>query len=130
MGLRVAVFMTKVFARFARRAGLGRAELVRAAELVALGRWDADLGGGVFKQRIARRGGGKSGGYRTLVLFKIGGHSFFVHGFAKNERANIAVRELDALKGLARVLLGLDDEAIRRSIGAGEIEELAPDGEN
>lgn len=97
-----------------------------SSALLSLWRW----GGGVFKQRIARRGSGKSGGYRTLVLFRLGAHSFFVHGFAKNERANIAVREVDALKGLARVLLGLDDLAIRRSIEAGEIEELAPDGED
>ncbi len=79
------VFCTKEFVRFARKAGLGNDALLEAAIAVASGRWDADLGGGVFKQRIAREGGGKSGGFRTIVLFMIGGHSFFVHGFAKNE---------------------------------------------
>ena len=38
---------------------------------------DADLGGGVFKQRVARKGEGKSGGLRTII-FKAGGHTFFV----------------------------------------------------
>ena len=49
-------------------------------------------GGGVFKQRIAREGGGKSGGFRTIILFKVGGHSFFVEGFAKNEKTNVTPR--------------------------------------
>jgi hypothetical protein len=47
------------------------------------------LGGGVIKQRVARNGGGKSGGFRTLILFRIGSLAFFVHGFAKNEQANM-----------------------------------------
>jgi hypothetical protein len=50
---------------------------------------DADLGGGVIKQRVARSGGGKSGGFRTLILFRIGSLTFFVHGFAKNEQVNM-----------------------------------------
>jgi hypothetical protein len=50
---------------------------------------DADLGGGVIKQRIARRGAGKSGGFRALILFKAGERAFFVHGFAKSDRDNI-----------------------------------------
>ena len=78
----MGVYKTKSFSKFARKADLGSAELLEAAKAVASGRWDADLGGGVFKQRIAREGGGKSGGYRTIILFKVGGHSFFVHGFA------------------------------------------------
>jgi len=49
----------------------------------------ADLGGGVIKQRIARPGQGKSGGFRMLIAFKAGAGAFFVHGFAKNERDNI-----------------------------------------
>lgn len=85
----MSVYRTKEFSRFARKAELGNAELLEAAKAVASGQWDADLGGGVFKQRIAREGGGKSGGFRTIILFKVGGHSFFVYGFAKNEKANI-----------------------------------------
>ena len=78
----MSVYQTKEFAKFARKPDLGNAELLEAAKAVASGLSDADLGGGVFKQRIAREGGGKSGGFRTIILFKVGGHSFFVHGFA------------------------------------------------
>lgn len=68
----VSVYKTKEFSKFARKADLGGAELLEAAKAVASGQSDADLGGGVFKQRIARQGGGKSGGFRTIILFKVG----------------------------------------------------------
>lgn len=72
-------FKTKAFKRFADKAGISDVALCRAVT-------DADLGGGATKQRIARSGQGKSGGFRTLIVFKAGTRAIFVHGFAKNER--------------------------------------------
>ena len=69
---------------------------------------DADLGGGVIKQRIARRGGGRSGGFRTILLFRRGELAFFVHGFAKSNQENIRRKELSGLKSLADEYLALD----------------------
>jgi hypothetical protein len=126
----MSVYKIKEFSKFARKADLGSAELLEAAKAVASGQWDADLGGGVFKQRIAREGGGKSGGFRTIILFKVGGHSFFVHGFAKNQMANITPKELKALKTLASTFLGLDAEALEKASAAGEIAEVRNDGED
>ena len=126
----MSIYKTKEFSKFARKAGLGSAELLEAARALASGQWDADLGGGVFKQRIAREGGGKSGGFRTIILFKVGGHSFFVHGFAKNEKANITPKELKALKTLASTFLGFDVEALKTASAAGEIAEVKNDGED
>jgi hypothetical protein len=126
----MSVYKTKEFSRFARKADLGNGALLEAARAVASGRWDADLGGGVFKQRIAREGGGKSGGFRTIILFKVGGHSFFVHGFAKNAKANVTPNELKALKALASTFLGLDAEALAKASAAGEIAEVTNDGED
>ncbi|HEX7761152.1 MAG TPA: type II toxin-antitoxin system RelE/ParE family toxin [Caulobacteraceae bacterium] len=126
----MSVYKTKEFSKFARKADLGSAELLEAAKAVASGQWDADLGGGVFKQRIAREGGGKSGGFRTIILFKVGGHSFLVHGFAKNEKANITPKELKALKRLAVTFLGLDAKALEKASAAGEIAEVTGDGED
>lgn len=116
----MTVLMTKVFARFARKASLADASLAKAAADVAAGEFDADLGGHVYKQRVARSGGGKSGGFRTIILFKVGGHSFFAHGFAKNEKANITAKELKALKKLAEVLLAMSEADIDKGIAAGE----------
>ena len=80
--------------------------------------------------KFAREGGGKSGGFRTIILFKVGGHSFFVHGFAKNEKANITPKELKALKTLASTFLGFDVEALKTASAAGEIAEVKNDGED
>ncbi|WP_231792292.1 MULTISPECIES: type II toxin-antitoxin system RelE/ParE family toxin [Sphingomonas] len=121
--------MTKTFARFARKAGLADVSLAKAAAEVAAGEFDADLGGHVYKQRVARAGGGKSGGFRTIILFKVGGHSFFAHGFAKNEKANLTAKELKALRKLAEVLLALSDADIDKGITAGEFVKVEDDDE-
>jgi hypothetical protein len=121
----MTVYVTKEFARFARKAGLVDAKLLQAAGDVAKGQYDADLGGGVFKKRVAREGGGKSGGFRTIILFKVGGHSFFAHGFAKNTKANVSTNELKALKQLANVLIGFSDEQLRAAKAAGELSEVS-----
>jgi hypothetical protein len=85
---------------------------------------DADLGGGVVKQRIARKGGGKSGGFRTIILFRVGERAFFVHGFAKNEQDNIRDDELAAFRLLAAEMLAYDDEALAKAIGNGTLTEV------
>jgi hypothetical protein len=60
--------------------------LVTAIKRAEVGRIDADLGGGVIKQRLAKPARGKSGGYRMLVLFRYGKRAVFVIGFAQNDR--------------------------------------------
>lgn len=125
----MTVLMTKTFARFARKAGLADVSLAKAAAEVAAGEFDSDLGGHVYKQRVARTGGGKSGGFRTIILFKVGGHSFFAHGFAKNEKANVTAKELKALRKLAEVLLALSDADIDKGITAGEFVKVEDDDE-
>jgi len=118
------VLMTKAFARFARKAGLTSTKLVEATLDVAAGRFDADLGGNVYKQRIARAGGGKSGGFRAIILFEAGGHSFLAHGFAKNERANVSAKELKALKLLAKLYLAYSAGEIAAAVAGGALIEV------
>jgi len=88
---------------------------------------DADLGGGVIKQRVARSGGGKSGGARALILYKKGERAYFVHGFAKNDRDNIDSSELAALKKLASEMLAYDDKAIAQAVEFGTLTEVMCD---
>ena len=121
------IFKNRPFARFARKAGLSDAALLKAVRDAERGLVDADLGGGVIKQRIARPGGGKSGGFRTIVLFRSGTRAFFVHGFAKNEQANIRDDELAAFRMLAAELLNYQDEAIARAMSAGVLIEVKDD---
>ena len=121
------VFKTKSFARFANKAIIDDSALCRAVRNAERGLIAADLGGGVIKQRIARGGQGKSGGFRTLIVFRAGARSFFVHGFAKNDRDNIEIDELAALKKLAAELLAYDDRAIARAMASGVLVEVTFD---
>ncbi len=82
---------------------------------MARGLVDAELGGGVVKQRIARQWGGKSGGFRTIIFFKIGERAYFVHGFAKNEQDNIRDDELAAFRLLAAEMLAYDEGALAKA---------------
>jgi hypothetical protein len=123
------VFKNKPFARFARKAGLADKTLLKAIKDAEQGLVGADLGGGVLKQRVAREGGGKSGGFRTIILFRLGERAFFVHGFAKSERDNIRDDELAAFKLLAAALLAYDDAALATAVAAGVLVEVKGDDE-
>jgi hypothetical protein len=101
--------------------------LCRAIADIGEGRIDADLGGGVFKQRIARSGGGKSGGFRALILIKLAQRAFFIDGFAKSERDNIRDDELLALRKLAGELLAYDDAALAKVLATGFFTEVMCD---
>ena len=122
------LFKTKSFARFAKKAGIGDSELRGAVDAAERGLVAADLGGGVIKQRIARRGKGKSGGFRTLIVFRLGTRAVFVHGFAKSAQDNVAADELVALKMLAAELLAYDDKDIARAVESGILLEVKRNG--
>ena len=121
-------FKTKPFARFAGREGIVDARLCEAAERAAKGLIDADLGGGVIKQRIARPGQGRSGGVRALVLYRLGERAFFVHGFAKSARENLRRDELKALRDLADEMFGQDAHGLDAMLANGTISEVNCDG--
>jgi hypothetical protein len=85
---------------------------------------DADFGGGVIKKRIARPGKGKSD-FRAMILYRRGTRAVFVHGFAKNERANITQDELATLKEPASQILAYDDKALAQAVAFGTLIEVA-----
>lgn len=119
-----AVYKTKPFARFARKARIHDVDLWEAACLANAGRIDADLGGGVIKQRIARAGEGKSGGSRCVILFRAGERAVFVYGFEKKDLGNVKVDELEAFRELARVVLGYSGAEIAKRVGDGALIEI------
>jgi hypothetical protein len=123
----VRVFVTKVFARFARKERLDERRLCEAIERAELGSIDADLGGNVIKQRVARPGGGRSGGTRTVIAYRAKHRSVFLYGFAKSERDNIDDRELVDLKKLAKHLLSYSDTDVAVALDQSELTELAYD---
>ncbi len=123
------VFKTRPFVRFARHEGLEDAALCDAVRRAEQGVVDADLGGGVIKQRIARSGQGRARGYRSIVLFRRGERAFFVHGFAKSGQANIRPDERKAFQALADTLFGLQEVEIVAAMANGTITEVPYDGE-
>jgi len=120
----VRIFKNKRFAGFARKERITDAKLCKAAKDAERGLIDADYGGGVIKQRIARPNEGKSGGYRSIILFRRGHRSFFVYGFAKNERANIDESDERDFKELAGILLAASDEDLKKLLEGGEFAEV------
>jgi hypothetical protein len=80
----VRIFKYARFSRFARKENINDDELLNIVDQLETGQPDADLGGGVFKIRVARPGEGKSGGYRIILFFKSGERAFYVHGFARD----------------------------------------------
>jgi hypothetical protein len=85
---------------------------------------DANLGGGVLKKRIAGRGKGKSGGFRTIVATNSGNRWVFMYAFGKDDRDNIDARELAAFRKLADVYAKADQQAVRAALAAGELQEI------
>ena len=120
----MAIYKTRWFDRWAHKQGLATRSICAAVREMTNGLYDAELGGGLFKKRIARAGQGKSGGFRTLVATNKGNRWIFVFGFAKNERANIDQDEEDALKKLSGHLLSMTEQANGKAQRAGELMEV------
>jgi len=118
------VFKTRWFERFARKEKIPDAVLLDAVGRAEKGQLDADLGGGVIKQRIARPGQGKSGGYRTIIFFRRRERAVFTYGFAKSERANIDADEEKQFKEAARHVLHLTDKQIKELVENGDFVEV------
>jgi hypothetical protein len=87
---------------------------------------DADLGGGLIKQRVPRPGQGRSGGYRTILAYQAEGRAVFLYGFAKNAKANIDAAALAHWQAIGADLLAASEESIETAIANGELKEVAP----
>ncbi len=118
------IFKTRWFERFARKEKIRDAVLVDAVARAEKGQVDADLGGGVIKQRIARPGQGKSGGYRTIIFFRRGSRAVLAFGFAKSDKANIDADEEKQFKEAARHVLRLTEKQIEELLGKADFVEV------
>lgn len=118
------IFKYGSFSRFARKENISDTTLLEAVRRAENGQVDADLGGGVIKQRIPKQGQGKRGGYRTLILYRTSERAFFVYGFAKSERDNISRTELAELKNLAAAMLNLSNAQLKQLVENGVYTEV------
>lgn len=121
------LFKTKWFARFARKEDIKDCKLSEAIREIEKGQIDAVLGGGLIKKRIPREGGGKSGGYRTIIAYKSNVRCLFLLGFAKSTAGNIDDNEFEELKKLAHSFLGSNNKEIAAALKIGRLEEVEYD---
>jgi hypothetical protein len=117
-------FKSKWFQRFATKEGIADAVLCETVARAEKGQIDANLGGWVIKQRVARPGQGRSKGYRTIVVFRRGTQAFFVYGFAKSQRANIDDDEKEQFKEAAKHLLALTEGQLAALLKRGDFMEV------
>lgn len=124
------VLKRKEFARWQAAEKLPDAALCKAVKEMESGLIDADLGGFLYKKRIARPGGGKSSGYRTLLSAWVGSRYVFLHGFSKSDKANITQDERKALQYVGKVFLKLPGEALLKALQTGVLLEVCCDKQN
>jgi len=120
------IFKSKWFTKFAAGESITDDMLQAVVNEAEVGKLDADYGGGVIKQRLARPNEGKSGGYRTIILYRKGENAYFVYGFPKSERANIDIAEVQEFKKLAKITLAFSDDDIAKLIKIGTYKEIKP----
>jgi hypothetical protein len=124
----VRIFKTKSFMRFARAERIADKSLSQAVERAGARRCRS-IGGGVIKQRVARPGQRKSGGYRVLIAYRAEPRAVFLYGFAKRERENIGADELLTLRELGAAWLAASTKQIREALNQGALKEVAYDEE-
>lgn len=121
------IWKTRTFSRWMRKTQLKDPALITAIEEMARGLVDADLGGNIYKKRVALPGRGKSGSTRTIIATNREDRWFFLYGFEKNERDNITQDELAYLQDAAQVFLGYSDTELESAIVIGELLEVCHD---
>lgn len=121
------ILKTHTFSRWLRKTLLTDAALLKAIDEMERGLVDADLGGNVYKKRVALPGRGKSGSARTLIATQWENRWIFLFGFEKNDRENITPAELAYLQNIAQDLLQCPEESILSGIERRELEEIRHD---
>ena len=118
------IFVTKAFGRFQSKEHIDADVLCEAIARAERGLVDADLGAGLIKQRVARKGQGRSGGYRTIIAYWTAKRSVLLFGFAKSNQANVSAGDRRDLIDYGNMLLSLGDRGISVMISADELKEI------
>jgi len=126
----VRIFKYKWFHRFAKKEGITDSELKEIVKQLENEQFYADLGGGLYKMELARKGKGKHGGYRAIVIFKSEFRTFFAYAFPKSKKSNIEDDELKGYKKQAKENLSLTEEQIKSMLKIKDLIEILQEEEN
>ena len=118
------ILKTRTFNRWLRKTLLTDAALLKAIDEMEQGLVDADLGGNIYKKRVALPGRGKSGSTRTLIATNRQNRWFFMFGFEKNDKENITQAELAYLQEVSQIFLGYSSDELQLAIDKGEFLEV------
>jgi hypothetical protein len=122
------VFKTKPFARWARKLLADKVLCVAAGE-IEQGRFEAELGGGVCKKRIALPGKGKSGSTRTLVAHHMRSAIVFLVGREKSQPGgDFSVQDEEAAMVIAAAVKATEAKLFEPLVSDGFLMEIC-DGE-
>lgn len=109
-------YVTSDFSKRAAKDDVTDEDLREAVARAERGQVDGPLGGQLIKQRVPRKGQGRSGGFRTIIFYRRGEIAVFLHMFAKNKQANLTPREQDAYHDYAEQLDGHTDQQFSRLV--------------
>ncbi len=96
---------TKWFNKWAKKNTVSDKSLLKTLKNVSDNLGTVNLGFGLYKVRTPKIGQGKSGSFRTIVVFKESEIAIFVYGFSKTDKGNLEKEELKYFKKLAKDLL-------------------------
>jgi hypothetical protein len=105
-------FQTKSFKKWAGKEGIPVEKLLDAVDRIDKNLGIVDLGSDLYKVRIAKNKG-KSGGYRTIMIYKKDFRSLFIYGFGKNQKDNITEKELNEAKKYAQDFLSYSEDYVK-----------------
>ena len=124
---RIRIYANRWFAKFAAKEKISDATLADAVHRAESRLIDADLGSGLIKQRIARQSGGKSGGYRSILVVRSGERAIFVFAFAESDKANLSAAERKVYRKAASIMLELGEDQIEAEVEAGRLVKVKDD---
>lgn len=118
------ILITRHFGKWAKKQRINFDSLKEAAYEVIEGKTEANLGGELYKKRLAIPGKGKRGAIRTILFFKRDDKLIYIHGFKKNEKSNISPSEHKLFKSLADIFRNTSAKDLTHAIQQGDFEEL------
>ncbi|WP_149536750.1 type II toxin-antitoxin system RelE/ParE family toxin [Siccirubricoccus phaeus] len=128
----IRVFLTPQVAKLQRDERLGDSVFCEVAGEVLrgeLGVGEANLGGGLFKERVGRANKGKSDGYRMIVGYRTPNSErvLFAYGFPKSVASTLTPAGRKALTIVARDFIAADDKKVLALLKDGKVKEVKCD---